>query len=446
MAGLVAAFLNPNVKPKYKIKKDYGDTFTPAVASFVGNIIRDAAVSAGQVANEAANRGIGGPAAIPARVLFGPDYLARLGGKVSPEIEESMKGEVTPMDVVNVASLIPIPVGAGAKAGLAGLKLGAKAQRTFGKGAFSLGERAGQSKYTPSFFARIAESAMRNPISANYINNAPELALNAPALVNTWKSDASTEEKAALTAAILAGTSASGIKDAFKLSRARKAATKDVQNFNPASPYVRAEQRGSSKTSDISMAMDTDMPLEAMVAFSGSQPGYRTRFYASMYENNNTFRKLVDDFNAGKLTVDEAFEAGKKLTGELPSGMGLGIKKRNWEYWDKKKNTGSFVNDPTDPNTNKLDTLYETLSGKPSGDRIPWDTKEKNRALELVKTGRIDRSKIVGKNQAERDASLQQLYFDWYKKNVLKSNNPWVIQSARERLYGSSGISDTNIK
>jgi len=108
MAGLFTAFLNPNVKPKYKIKKNYNDTITPAVASLVGNIIRDTAVSAGQIVNESANQGGGG-------AIFGKDYLSKAFGAINEDAGRSMRGEVTPMDIANVASVIPNPAGAAVK-------------------------------------------------------------------------------------------------------------------------------------------------------------------------------------------------------------------------------------------------------------------------------------------------------------------------------------------
>ena len=452
MAGF-AGFLNPKIK-KYKPSKM--DLLAAAIMSTVANgaagIVKDTAVSGGQILNESVNQnGAGlGPFFQPAAMLLkqygGQDALAKLVGRVNSDAGRSMRGEVTPMDVVNVASVMPIPVGGAARLGLAGLKLGAKAERgLLGARAFELGPSAGRAIYHPSRSARIAEKLMRNPISANYLNNAPELALNAPAVVDTWKSDLSTDKKAALTAAIILGTSIGGIKDTAKLGLARRAARKDTQNIKPASRFVRTEQRGSSATSDITMAMDTNMPLEALVAFSGSQPGYRTKFYSALYDNNSEFKNIVDLFDSGKISVDQAHKLSTDLTKKLPAGSGIGLKRRNWEYWDKKKKTGSFVNNPSDPNTSKLNTLYDTLTGKPSATTIPWDTKEAARALALYRSGVLSNGRIKTGTKKEEIDQLRKMYFDWYKKNVLLSDNPWVMQSARERLYGSSGVNDINI-
>jgi len=158
MAGFYSAFLDPNVKPKYKIKKDYGDTVTPAIAGFIGGMIRDTAVSSGQVVNEA----FGNPYLSPVGSLFGKDFLANQVGQVNKAAGESMKGEVTPMDIVNVASLIPNPAGLGIKAASGVGRIAAKAvpKTTFMEPVFSMAAGpettripdilSGVSKYLPS--------------------------------------------------------------------------------------------------------------------------------------------------------------------------------------------------------------------------------------------------------------------------------------------------------
>ena len=94
------------------------------IANPIVDMLKDTAVSAGQIANESANRGIGmGPLGVVLPRLFGNDYLARGAGIFNKDIQQSMQGEVTPMDVANVASFAPIPAGAGARAGILGLKL-----------------------------------------------------------------------------------------------------------------------------------------------------------------------------------------------------------------------------------------------------------------------------------------------------------------------------------
>lgn len=433
MAGIVTGFYNdPNIKRKVNIRpNNINDPLTDPVAEFIGETLKDTAISTGQVLNE----GFSNPLISPIGSILGKDFLANQVSKINPEAGKSMRGEVTPTDIVNVASLIPIPVGGIARGGLMGLKLAAKGERLLGRGAFTLGETASKSRYKPSFSAKIAESTMRNPITANYLNNAPELALNAPALINTWKSDAPIEEKLGVTSLILAGTSAGGIASRIKLGKARRAANKDTANKNPASALIRAEAKADSSYSDITMAMDTGMPLEGIVALSASQPGYRTKYYASLYENDMGFRRLIDDFNAGKVSIDDAQKRAEQISARLGPSRGLGIKRRNWEYWANKKNTGSFVKDPR---YTKLDTLFNTLTGNPSGTTIPWDTKEIGRAKSLLET---ENSPIRG-----RPGSTKQKYIDWYFNNVLLSDNPWVLQSARERLYGASGVSDINIK
>lgn len=421
MAGLV-------FDPKNFKKNKWNDPFSPylkPVMEFARDTVKDAGISVAQIANEGANNGLlftGGPFL---KAFLGNDYLARYAGKLSPELGKTMTGEVTPMDVVNLASVLPIPVGAGAKAGLIGLKLAAKAQRGLGRSAFKLGASPSKHIYEPSIAARIAENTMHNPITANFLNNAPELALNSPALIDTWKSDLSTEEKVGLTAAILAGTSARGIKDLAKYKIGNRRARNSVEY---GSALVRTEARGSSATSDIAMAMDTDMPVEALVAFTGGQSGYRTKWYATLYEHDPVFRSTVDDFNAGAIDIATAINRTR----------GVGLMPSNWRAWQRKKNTGSFVKNPLNPKTQKLDTLYDTITFNPRRGTVPWDTKEQGRAENLIKTGEL-------RGVKGRGGARQQAYLDWYFNNVLRSNNPFVAQARRERLYGESGVSDRNV-
>jgi hypothetical protein len=73
-------------------------------------MVKDTAVSVGQVANETVNQKLK-----LAEPFVGTDIAARVVGKVSAGVGESMRGEVTPMDVINTASLVPLPAGVGAK-------------------------------------------------------------------------------------------------------------------------------------------------------------------------------------------------------------------------------------------------------------------------------------------------------------------------------------------
>jgi hypothetical protein len=96
-------FAPQNVKTK--------DDVTPAIARFIGSMIKETAISAGQVANE----GLSNPYVSPVGSLLGKNFLAEQADRVNPSVGESMQGNVTPMDIFNVMSLIPNPVGAAAK-------------------------------------------------------------------------------------------------------------------------------------------------------------------------------------------------------------------------------------------------------------------------------------------------------------------------------------------
>lgn len=112
MAGMASALLDPNVKLKYKIKVKE-DPVTPVISSFIGGILKDTAVSAGQVANESFSN----PIISPVGSLLGKNFLSNEVSKINKEAGKSMRGNVTPMDIFNTASLIPNPASLGAKTG-----------------------------------------------------------------------------------------------------------------------------------------------------------------------------------------------------------------------------------------------------------------------------------------------------------------------------------------
>lgn len=112
-------------KPKYAMGGARGGmTVSPrgSISKFIESqgeaIVRDTAESVGQVANETVNQKLK-----LAEPFVGTDIAARVVGKVNAGVGESMRGEVTPMDVINTAGLVPLPAGVGAKA----VAIGAKA-------------------------------------------------------------------------------------------------------------------------------------------------------------------------------------------------------------------------------------------------------------------------------------------------------------------------------
>jgi hypothetical protein len=84
------------------------DNVTPVIARLIGGLLKDTAESVGQVSNEYVNQTLVGS-------LLGQDFLSKQVDKINPDAGESMRGEVTPMDIVNVASLIPNPFGIAAR-------------------------------------------------------------------------------------------------------------------------------------------------------------------------------------------------------------------------------------------------------------------------------------------------------------------------------------------
>ena len=114
-------------KPKYAMGGARGGmavspqgSISKFIESQVETIVRDTAESVGQVSNEYVNQT---PIGMLAKPFLGTDILSKAVGSVNADAGESMRGEVTPMDIINTASLVPLPAGLGAKA----VAIGAKA-------------------------------------------------------------------------------------------------------------------------------------------------------------------------------------------------------------------------------------------------------------------------------------------------------------------------------
>jgi hypothetical protein len=81
------------------------------------DMAKDTGISAAQILNEGANQGGG-------RAIFGKDYLARGAGKLfGQEAQNTISGEVTPMDILNAANIVPGIGGAAGKGASGALKL-----------------------------------------------------------------------------------------------------------------------------------------------------------------------------------------------------------------------------------------------------------------------------------------------------------------------------------
>ena len=113
-------------KPKYAMGGARGGmavspqgSISKFIESQVEAMVRDTAESVGQVSNEYVNQT---PIGMLAKPFLGTDLLSRAVGSVNAGAGESMRGEVTPMDIINTASLVPLPAGVGAKVAAVGAK------------------------------------------------------------------------------------------------------------------------------------------------------------------------------------------------------------------------------------------------------------------------------------------------------------------------------------
>lgn len=123
-------------KPKYAMGGARGGmavspqgSISKFIESQVEAMVRDTAESVGQVSNEYVNQT---PIGMLAKPFLGTDILSKAVGSVNAGAGESMRGEVTPMDVINTVSLLPIPAGAGAKAAVIGAKVSVPLAKKFG--------------------------------------------------------------------------------------------------------------------------------------------------------------------------------------------------------------------------------------------------------------------------------------------------------------------------
>lgn len=474
MAGMYTSFLNPNVKSKYKIKKNYNDTLTPAVAGFVGDIIKDTAVSTGQVANELlSNPYTGGAAAIATNALFGKDALSRAVGKVNEDAGESMRGEVTPMDIANVASLIPIPAGAAVRGGLLGLKAGTKALPKALKGAkfapeYNVPIRAGK----PS---RLVESLIQSPV----VEGIGEGFMNAPAAGSIITDDnMSNTQKAGTLAAMFGLTLLPGaVKGVKKGNRIANKLDKAEERVNAGTgtgadyAMVNTKNAGGAE-SDITLSMDTSLPEPVIAAFTINTNGAQLKNNIRLYESNSEFKKIIDDLWNGKSTASETKTAITKFNkGKSTGNKMAGTHGQIVDSIARYKNSGELTSSKTRvvPTLGveqpfKIDRMLASLKLDPVPGNV-GDTRDLQLWDALVKSGdiktNVDLSKLdlygirrkrLGKNPGKmarfinrpeaREAMLE--LEDWMKKTY-EISSPERLAAVRERLYQGIGHSGSGL-
>ena len=93
------------------------DLLFQKAVEFGMDMAKDTGISVAQILNEGANQGGG-------RAIFGKDYLARGAGKLlGQEAQNTISGEVTPMDILNSANIVPGIGGVAGKGASGVLKL-----------------------------------------------------------------------------------------------------------------------------------------------------------------------------------------------------------------------------------------------------------------------------------------------------------------------------------
>lgn len=451
MAGSpLLGLYNPNAKRK----KNYGDTVTPLIASLIGNTIKDTAVSSGQITNEMANRGVipGIPAAAFSRRVGGQDWLANLVGRVNRNAGESMKGEVTPMDFVNVASVLPIPAGAGVRTGLTGLRLATK----FTPRALKGGQYSTKS-IQPSIMARVAERTMASP----FTESIGEGILAAPAVPQVWENEElSTGAKIGITGGILGGilspSLASGLRKTIKTKSLVKQAKKNIDNkvATKADYVIYNMSRVKASDSDLTLAMDTRMPEPAMAALTIGQSGDAFKTSVRLYETDSDFKSIIDDLSSGNITAKQATDRYNSWKAKIPKGSRPPfIPTHSFNAIYNYVNTGRLSSKTTgkvyrteqvrDPY--KIDRLNESLQLNPIAGGV-GDTRDLRLYDALVETGLIKGQTIGGDyarkiNAGPSRAAMRKV--DEWIKETYGVTSPARMAAIREELYqaiGHSGI------
>jgi hypothetical protein len=460
MAGMATGFLDPNVKLKYKIKNVKKDTFTPAVASLIGGILKDTAVSTGQVANELlSNPFTGGAAAVATNALFGKDALSRLVGRVNEDAGESMRGEVTPMDVANVASIIPIPAGGIVRGGLLGLKAGTKLLPRAVKG----GKYAAETNIPlkPSLLARGVESLAYSP----FTEGIGEGIINSPGAVSIAGDDnLDLKTKIGLITGMTAATMLPGAYGGFKKSTAIKNAVSEAKKNiaggkGTASDYVISNtSKVPSSESDITLAMDTDMPYPAIAAFTQGTAGKDLKHNIRLYENNSEVKSIVDDVSSGTITPDEGAKLLKAFNdSQQVGGKVLGPYTKIFKSIEKYNKTGSLASRGTNKiqslggirQPSKLDRFLGALNLNPVVGNV-GDTRDLRLWAALVSEGKISTNldkNFLNEVTAGPDASMinqeraREAMFELEKwvADTYKITSPARQAAVRERMYQGIG-------
>ncbi len=418
------------------------DDVTPAIAGFIGSMLKDTAVSAGQVANE----GLSNPYVSPVGSLLGKDFLSEQVGRVNEGAGESMRGEVTPMDVANVASIIPIPIGGAIRGGLLGARAGVKFLPSSLKGIKPLNASTGITKQAAELRAGPIASVIERGIGSAFVEATPDAILSSPAVIDITKSDLPIEQKLGLVTGIVAAVAAPGTaasvfqRSKLKVSKGNLAAgkgnlTDEVRVAVDATPW---------SASDRALFSETSMPAPAIAAATqGAREGSGTKWDMSLYENDPDFKKIIDDAVSGKTNAQESQTNFVNWKKERQS-EGLknpNIVRQTWEQLELNARTGSLSRggnsgpnaSPNPPN--KAQRFRETLEG--NADTVVFDSREKKLYDALVSRGEIipGAQKTNARGKVVRDFQLERKELNEWFKDTFNISDPQRLQAMRERMY-----------
>ena len=363
------------------------DDVTPAIARFIGTMLKDTAISTGQVANEYVNLTLPG-------AILGQDFLSNQVSRVSTGAGESMRGEVTPMDIANVASLAPIPAGPIIRGGLLGTRALSKALPTVLKGGKYAPEVNVPIK--PSLLARGLESSAASPI----VEGVAEGALSAPFVPEILADDdADAKTKALMLAGIGLGVLTPGISRGMgkvkKIDKAVEGANLRLTEGTGSgvdAAIARTSKVGSAD-SDLTLAFDTSMDDAALAAFTIGQSGDAFKQSVRLYESDPEFKNIIDGVSSGNLSEADGVAAYSSWKSRIPKGARPPyIPTSSFKQLAKYAKTGELSSSRTKNDFQdvfKTDRFRLALGLKPVRGGV-GDTRDLRLYDELVKAGEIE--------------------------------------------------------
>jgi hypothetical protein len=357
-----------------------------------------------------------------------------------------MRGKVTATDLVNVASLAPIPVGAAVRGGLLAARAGAKFLPSGLKGIKALDAS------TPGIMGRAGAmqagpiaSVIERGIGSAFIEATPDAILSSPAVIDISKSDLPLEKKIALIGGIVGLVAAPGTAaSVFERGKLKVSQGNIAKGQGTLTDEVRvATYNTPYSASDRALSSETSMPAPAIAAATqGARAGASTKWDMSLYENDPEFKTIIDNATLGNTSAKEsknAFEAWKqkrKDNGELNPN----IVEQTWDQLELNAEAGTLSSNQVGPRTtpnlpNKAQRFRETLEGDAT--MIVFDSREKKLYDMLVARGELipggqktgARGLVPKKTQIERKELNE-----WFIK-TFGITDPQRLQAMRERMY-----------